>query len=43
MEELPTGEAALAKWIEARWVEKGEWLEQKRMEWAMEGKGAKER
>lgn len=43
MEELPTDEGELAKWIEARWVEKGEWLEQKRVEWATEGNGAKEK
>lgn len=34
MEELPTDDAELVKWIEQRWVEKGEWLEQKRQEWA---------
>lgn len=34
MEDLPAGDKELATWIEQRWVEKGEWLEQKRLEWA---------
>lgn len=33
MEELPLENDELAKWIEMRWVEKGEWLEAKRREW----------
>lgn len=41
MDEMPTGEEELAKWIEARWVEKGQWLEQKRLEWAREANGVK--
>ncbi|KIH89763.1 1-acyl-sn-glycerol-3-phosphate acyltransferase [Sporothrix brasiliensis 5110] len=32
--ELPTKDDELAKWLETRWVEKGIWLEQKRLEWA---------
>lgn len=32
--ELPTTDDELAKWLEARWVEKGAWLEEKRLEWA---------
>lgn len=36
MDEMPVGEEALAKWLEERWVEKGEWLEEKRLEWAKE-------
>lgn len=36
MEGLPTDEDALARWLEERWVEKGEWLEQKRVEWETE-------
>ncbi|KAL1889097.1 hypothetical protein Sste5346_009162 [Sporothrix stenoceras] len=34
--ELPTTDDELVKWLEARWVEKGLWLEQKRLEWAKE-------
>lgn len=36
MEGLPTDEDELARWLEERWVEKGEWLEQKRVEWERE-------
>lgn len=36
MEDLPTEDAQLAKWLETRWVEKGEWLEKKRIEWEAE-------
>ncbi|PSR82200.1 hypothetical protein BD289DRAFT_371622 [Coniella lustricola] len=36
MEELPEDDEGLVKWIEKRWVEKGEWLESKRIEWARE-------
>ena len=32
MSELPDGDEALAAWLEQRWVEKGEWLEAKRLE-----------
>ncbi|XMA17681.1 hypothetical protein WAI453_010472 [Rhynchosporium graminicola] len=35
MEDLPETEAELSKWLETRWVEKGEWLKEKREEWAM--------
>ncbi|KAJ4396760.1 hypothetical protein N0V93_000982 [Gnomoniopsis smithogilvyi] len=38
MEELPHEDDALAKWIETRWVEKGEWLEAKRKQWGGVGK-----
>jgi 1-acyl-sn-glycerol-3-phosphate acyltransferase len=31
---LPDNDAELAKWLEERWIEKGEWLEGKREEWA---------
>lgn len=33
MEELPHEDNELAKWIETRWVEKGKWLEGKRVQW----------
>ena len=36
MEDLPTSDAELAKWLETRWVEKGEFLDAKREEWARE-------
>jgi hypothetical protein len=36
MAELPESEVELAAWLEARWVEKGQWLEAKREEWARE-------
>merc|ERR1712093_943755 len=34
LEDLPETEAELSKWLETRWVEKGEWLEEKKDEWA---------
>ncbi|KAH8893813.1 1-acyl-sn-glycerol-3-phosphate acyltransferase [Thozetella sp. PMI_491] len=34
VEDLPADDTALATWLEQRWVEKGVWLEQKRVEWA---------
>jgi hypothetical protein len=34
---LPTTDAALAQWLEDRWIAKGEWLEEKRNIWAREG------
>jgi len=34
LEELPQDDEGLAKWLEQRWIEKGEWLEEKRLEWA---------
>lgn len=36
MEELPADDGELIKWIEQRWVQKGEWLEKKRLEWAQD-------
>ncbi|KAK0613008.1 hypothetical protein B0T17DRAFT_583742 [Bombardia bombarda] len=37
LEELPHDDAELARWLEERWVEKGEWLERKRIEWTEVG------
>jgi hypothetical protein len=34
LDELPEDDAGLAKWLETRWMEKGEFLEAKREEWA---------
>jgi hypothetical protein len=34
LEDLPESDADLAKWLETRWIEKGEYLEQKREDWA---------
>ncbi len=34
LQDLPTDDAALAKWLEQSGVEKGQWLEQMRAEWA---------
>jgi len=34
MADLPESDAELAKWLETRWIEKGEYLEAKREEWA---------
>ncbi|KAK0660091.1 hypothetical protein QBC41DRAFT_351033 [Cercophora samala] len=34
IEELPGDTAGLAKWLEQRWVEKGRWLEARRLRWA---------
>jgi hypothetical protein len=40
LEDLPTDDDGLAKWLEQRWVEKGEWLDKKKEEWgAMENHG----
>ncbi|POS70034.1 acyltransferase [Diaporthe helianthi] len=39
MEDLPLEDAQLAKWLETRWVEKGVWLERKRVEWEAEDGG----
>ncbi|KAK5655410.1 hypothetical protein OQA88_5681 [Cercophora sp. LCS_1] len=36
IEDLPHDDEGLAKWLEERWVEKGEWLEMKRVSWAGE-------
>jgi hypothetical protein len=34
IENLPKDESGLVKWLETRWIEKGEYLEGKREEWA---------
>jgi hypothetical protein len=34
IQDLPETDAELAKWLETRWVEKGEFLELKKEEWA---------
>lgn len=34
MEEMPRDDGELRDWLERVWIEKGEWLEAKRMEWA---------
>lgn len=34
LEELPHTDEELAKWLEQRWIEKGEWLEKKKQAWA---------
>lgn len=34
LEYIPTDDEGIAKWLEARWIEKGEFLEAKREEWA---------
>lgn len=34
LKDLPESDAELAKWLETRWMEKGEFLEAKREEWA---------
>lgn len=34
IDELPGDDEGLARWLEERWVEKGEWLEGRRKEWA---------
>lgn len=34
---LPESDVELAQWLEDRWMEKGEWLEEKRNVWAREG------
>ncbi|KAK4181175.1 hypothetical protein QBC36DRAFT_383719 [Triangularia setosa] len=34
IEELPGDAAGLAKWLEQRWIEKGRWLEARRLRWA---------
>ncbi|KAI6353297.1 hypothetical protein MCOR25_009051 [Pyricularia grisea] len=38
IEELPQSDADLARWLEQRWVDKGEWLEGLRQRWAEEEK-----
>ncbi|ORY65841.1 acyltransferase [Pseudomassariella vexata] len=34
LDELPQTDEELAKWLEQRWVEKGEWLDGKKAEWS---------
>ncbi|KAK4195766.1 hypothetical protein QBC40DRAFT_300880 [Triangularia verruculosa] len=34
IEELPGDAAGLAEWLEQRWIEKGRWLEARRLRWA---------
>ncbi|CAK7221554.1 hypothetical protein SBRCBS47491_004564 [Sporothrix bragantina] len=34
LSELPSTDDGLAKWLETCWVEKGRWLEEKRLEWS---------
>ncbi|OTB02103.1 hypothetical protein M426DRAFT_322931 [Hypoxylon sp. CI-4A] len=34
LEDLPSTDEELAKWLEQRWVEKGEWLDALKTEWA---------
>lgn len=34
LEELPHTDEELAKWLEQRWIEKGEWLEEKKRAWS---------
>ncbi|KAI1142686.1 1-acyl-sn-glycerol-3-phosphate acyltransferase [Hypoxylon sp. FL0543] len=34
LEDLPHTDEELAKWLEQRWIEKGEWLEAMKAEWA---------
>ncbi|KAA8564749.1 hypothetical protein EYC84_011637 [Monilinia fructicola] len=41
LDELPESDAGLAKWLETRWIEKGEYLEEKREEWSRVGNGQK--
>ena len=36
LEELPPDDEGLARWLEQRWVDKGEWLEGKKAQWAEE-------
>ncbi|KAK0716960.1 1-acyl-sn-glycerol-3-phosphate acyltransferase [Lasiosphaeria miniovina] len=38
LEELPHDDEGLAKWLEARWVEKGKWLDETKALWVDEGK-----
>jgi len=34
LDELPQDDEGLAAWLEERWVEKGQWLDEKKAEWA---------
>ena len=34
LEDLPESDADLSKWLETRWMKKGEFLEKKRVEWS---------
>ncbi|CAK7568002.1 MAG: hypothetical protein SEPTF4163_005980 [Sporothrix epigloea] len=38
LNELPDTDDGLANWLEGCWVEKGNWLEEKRLEWSENGK-----
>lgn len=35
LEDLPETDAELSKWLETRWIAKGEFLEEKRLEWGL--------
>ena len=35
--DLPEDDVGLANWLEQKWVEKGEWLEQTRIDWCQGG------
>jgi hypothetical protein len=35
IEELPQSDEGLAKWLEQRWLEKGEWLDARKEEWTV--------
>jgi len=35
--DLPETDAELAKWLETRWIQKGDYLDEKREEWAKAG------
>lgn len=37
IDSLPTKDEDLATWLEQLWIEKGEWLEEQRQEWALDG------
>lgn len=43
IEELPRSDADLARWLEQRWLDKGEWLEGLRKRWAEEEKDEESR
>lgn len=36
LNDLPQGDKELAKWLEERWLEKGEWLAEQKQRWAEE-------
>lgn len=37
IESLPVKDEELATWLEQLWIDKGEWLETQRQEWALDG------